>query len=208
MAVKLFEAFEDERAAAALRQLLKRAPPGNVVSKAHLYLGLIAFNHFDPDEARIEFRRALEANPANNLPPQASPKARLAFAQVRRDVEAEVETGSRAPNEGTALMPAFESVPATGTTSPQEVEQTAPAHPRVAAYLLGAATLVLAGLAVYGGVEVLNFNSTVNAANSAATGTKPTYSNDARGPASFWAVGWPLAAGLGAAGVVGTVLTW
>ena len=204
-AIKLFNAFQDDKAAAALRDLLKHAPPGQVASKAHLYLGLIAFNHFDPDVAKAEFRHALEINPANDLPLEASPKARTAFAEARRDFDADLARGVQGP-------PPPQMAPAAATAAPVATTaavETAPAsHSHVAAYILGAATLVLAGLAVYGGVEVLNYNSTVSAANAAAPGSKPTYSADAHGPASFWAVGWPVATGLGAAGVVGTVLTW
>ncbi len=202
-AIGLFEAFEDERAATLFQALLTRSPPGQIASKAHLYLGLIAFNRFDPDEAKSEFRRALEANPANDLPPEASPKARMAFAETRRDFLAELEKGTHPSS-----TPRAAEIPAAATTVPAEVEQPAPSHSHAAAYVLGAVTLVLAGLAVYGGVEVLNYNSTVSAANVAPAGSRATYSADAHGPAAFWAVGWPVAAGLGAAGAVGTVLTW
>ena len=48
-AVRLFESFDDENAATALRALLSHAPPGQIAAKAHVYLGLIAFNRFDPE---------------------------------------------------------------------------------------------------------------------------------------------------------------
>jgi hypothetical protein len=48
--------------------------------------------------------------------------------------------------------------------------------------------------------------------NGAGNGVKPTYNSSqlasAHGPASFWAIGWPVAAGLGAAGLTGTILAW
>src|SRR5579863_2885886 len=88
--VTLFEDFKDSEAGAIFRRVLERSPPGFMAAKAHLYLGLIAFNALDPDEAKLEFRRALEANPAAELPSQASPKARLAFGEVRRDMAKEL----------------------------------------------------------------------------------------------------------------------
>jgi tetratricopeptide (TPR) repeat protein len=221
-AVQLFENFEDERAAAAFKALLARSPPGEIAAQAHAYLGLIAFNAFQPDEAKAEFRHALEANSAVDLPPTASPKARLAFGQVRRDLEAEIETGTRSarrsppahqpvrqPAYNDAMVPAVEPAPLAATAaSPTEVEQAEPSRSHTAAYVLGGATLVLAGLAIYGGVEVLNYGSMVGAGQVG----EPKYTldqlNSARGPASFWAVGWPVAAGRAAAGVVGAALTW
>jgi hypothetical protein len=210
-AVQLFENFEDERAAAAFKALLARAPPGEVAAEAHAYLGLIDFNAFRPDDAKVEFRRALEANSAVDLPLAASPKARLAFGQVRRDLEAEIEAGAPAkkrppPAPEATGAPAFEPAPFAATAP--AVEQPGPSGSHTAAFILGAATLVFAGLAIYGGVEVLNYSSMVGAGQVGA----PKYSldqlNSARGPASFWAVGWPVSAGLSAAGVVGTALTW
>ncbi len=212
-AVRLFEGFKDDQAAAALRTLLARSPPASVAAKAHVYLGLIALNAGDADSAKSEFAAALRADVLVDLPPGQSPKARLAFGQVRSALVAQGEasaTPTKPPEaaDSTALIPAFDTAPAAATAPAAGVEQAAPSGSHVAAYVLGAATLVLAGVAIYGGVEVHNITSTVNTANSAGAGSKPTYSNDARGPASFWAVAWPVAAGLSAAGVVGTVLTW
>jgi hypothetical protein len=212
-AIHLFESFKDDKAAAALRALLAHSPPASVAAKAHIYLALIALNAANSEGARTEFASALQADFLVDLPPGQSPKARLAFGQVRSALMAQDEAGPTSPKspkpaDNTALMPAFDTVPPAATAPAAEVERTSPSHSHVASYVLGAATLVLAGVAIYGGVEVLDFNSTVNAGNSAAAGSKPTYSNDARGTASFWAIGWPVAAGLAAAGVVGTVLAW
>jgi hypothetical protein len=82
----------------------------------------------------------------------------------------------------------------------------------VASYVLIAATAVLTGVAIYGGYEVANYNSMVAAGNNAVGSGSVPYSasqiGSNRGPASFWAVGWPVAACVAAAGVVGAVLTW
>jgi hypothetical protein len=202
-AVQLFEDFEDEAAALKLRTLLLRLPPGEIAAKAHLYLGLIAFNDMKPDLAKAEFRRALEANPAIDLPRQASPKTRLAFAAARRALEVELEARPRALQK--AAGPVVPRPAAATTAVPVlviEPEPTSPSH--TIAYVLSATTLVLAGLAIYGGVQVLDYKSMV--------GIPPQYTLDqiqaAHGSASFWAVGWPVATGLGAAGLVGAVLTW
>ncbi len=216
-AVELFDSFEDERAAMKFHALLANKLPGQIASKAHLYLGLIALNAFEPDDAKAEFRRALEANPAADLPPQASPKARLAFGEVRRDLSAEVEGTApgprRARNAVQAAVPSRPEPAAAAAAPTAQREQEPPGHSHTAAYVIGAATVVLAALAIYGGVEVLDYNSAVSAGNSyAGTGTNPPNSwsglSSAKSSASFWAVGWPVAAGLAAAGVVGAVLTW
>ncbi len=207
-AVQFFESFEDERAAMKFRALLARSPPGEIAARAHLYLGLIAFDDIKPDLAKVEFRRALEANPAIDVPSKASPKARLAFAAVRHALEVEMEGAASAPKS-----PAAERAPAAATTAPSaETAQESPSHSHTAAYVLGAVTLALAVLAVYGGIQVVNYNSMIGTGNGSGNGVVPTYTSDqiasAHGPASFWAVGWPVAAGLGAAGLTGTVLTW
>jgi hypothetical protein len=90
-AVGWYQAMDDARAADAFARILAAAPPGEVAAKAHLYLGLIAFNAFHPDQARAEFEKAILANPAIDLPPTVSPKARIAFAEARRNVTRELE---------------------------------------------------------------------------------------------------------------------
>ena len=70
----------------------------------------------------------------------------------------------------------------------------------------------MVGLAIYGGAEVASYNSMVASGNSAVGSGSVPYSASQiasnRGPAGFWAVGWPIAAGLGAVGVAGSVLVW
>ncbi len=207
-AIRLFESFKDDKAAAALQALLKQSPPDSIAAKAHVYLALIALNAADAEGAKAEFATALRTDVLVDLPPGQSPKARLAFGQVRSSLVAQGEAATTPPPPQPPTQPAPAAATAPNGATTVELETAGPSRSHLAAYILGGATLVLTGVAIYGGVEVLNFNSTVNAGNSAAAGTKPTYSNDARGPASFWAVGWPVAAGLAAAGVVGTVLTW
>jgi hypothetical protein len=61
-------------------------------------------------------------------------------------------------------------------------------------------------VAVYGGVQVVNYNGLVNGApkNPAAIAQIAA----AQGGANFWRFGWPVAAGIGAALLGGAVLTW
>ncbi len=202
-AVQFFESFEDERAAMKFRALLARSPPGEIAAKAHMYLGIIAFDDMKPDVAKMEFRRALEANPAIDLPAKTSPKTRLAFGGVRHALEVEMEGGLRPQPPRPAAAPAAATAEPVVLVEPE----TAP-HSHTAAYILGGTTLVLTGLAIYGGVQVLDYNGMF-----ATPGvTTPQYTLDqiqaAHGSAAFWAVGWIVAAGLAAAGVVGTALTW
>jgi hypothetical protein len=195
-AVQFFESFEDERAAMKFRALLLHSPPGEIAAKAHMYLGIIAFDDMKPDVAKLEFRHALEANPALDLPPKTSPKTRLAFGAVRHALEVEVEGGARA-------KPA--RAPTAATSPPVTLNEPEPASSsHTAGFILGGVTLVLAGVAIYGGVQVLDYNGMI--------GIPPRNTLDqiqaAHGSAAFWAVGWPVAAGLAAAGLAGTLLTW
>ncbi len=201
-AVELFESFEDERAKVEFLALLGRSPPDEVAAKAHIYLGLIAFNAFQTSEAKAEFRLALEANFAEDLPQNESPKARGAFQQVRRALTAELDTPKSA-------QPVARRAPAAATSGEAAaVEESPQPRSHVAAYVLGSVTLLLAATAVYGGVEVVNYGSMIG---SEAPG-RPVYTYDqivsARNQAGFWSVGWPVAAGLALAGAIGAGLTW
>jgi hypothetical protein len=208
-AVQFFESFDDERAALKFRALLAGSPPGEIAAKAHLYLGLIAFDNIKPDLAKLEFRRALEANPGVDVPPKTSPKARLAFAAALHNFELEMEGAAAAPKR-----PRMEPAPAAATAvSPAEVEGATAPRSHTAAYVLGGLTLALGAVAIYGGIDLVNYNSMVNTGNgSGGSALRPTYTSDqlasGRGQASFWAIGWPVSAGLAAAGLVGTFLTW
>ncbi len=130
-AVHLYQSMDDVHAAAAFRQILLGNPPGEVAGKAHLYLGLIAFQAFHPDQAREEFKQAIEANPAIDLPPTVSPKARIAFAEARRAVSRELEApdvgqaAARTPPPASADHEGLMDVGMSGSAPP---EATATAH--------------------------------------------------------------------------------
>ncbi len=149
-AVQHFEGLDDARAASELEMLLRSGPPDPLAAKAHVYLGLIAFNRLHLAEAREQFRAALEADPTVDIPPQdASPKARVAFAQAQREAEQTplVETPRRA-----ALVAAPAPPRPVGTAL-----EAPPAHPlRTASYwVIGGAALV-AGVGLYFGIDQSN----------------------------------------------------
>src|SRR5580700_9988254 len=85
-AIEAYEALDDGRAIDAFQRILAENPPREIAGKAHLYLGLLAFNSLHADLAAIEFRKAIETDPAIDLPLYSSPKATLAFAEARRAV--------------------------------------------------------------------------------------------------------------------------
>jgi hypothetical protein len=88
-AIELMDRLDFDQANAALHKLLDGNPSPSEAAKAHLYLGVIAFNTLQIDLARSEFRMALAMNPAIELPFDSSPKARTVFAQVQRDINRE-----------------------------------------------------------------------------------------------------------------------
>lgn len=128
-AVRLYEAMDDARASAALQKILLGNPPGEVAAKAHLYLGLIAFQAFHPDQARAEFRKAIEANPAIDLPPNASPKVRIAFGEARQAVARQFEAPDLAPAPPRARVANHDGLIDAGLGSPAEAKAAAPAPP-------------------------------------------------------------------------------
>ncbi len=201
-ALKLFESFQDEKASAALRELLTRRPPAAVVSKAHLYLGLILFNGNKSEEARDEFKLAMRADPAIELPLGLSPKTRLAFDEARQELSREVSAAPEparpppAPSAATSLTP---GVVVQATEAPRR-------RSHWLTWTLGALGVAAGAVAVYGGVELLNYGSMVKS-GAAAPGSVSASQLDATN-APFWSVGWIVAAAVGAAGVTSAGLVW
>jgi hypothetical protein len=196
-AIKLFQNFEDARAEAVFRELLGHTPPRAVAGKAHLYLGLIAINRVDADAAIAEFRRALLSDPTIDLVPGSSPKARLAFDEARRS-ELEAPSPPAQPVSPTVLAPA---------SSAEENATAKRASGHALAITLGALGIVAAGVGVYGGVDLLEYNSQV----SSSTKGSVRYSSQlqsAGSQAGFWAVAWIPFVVAGALGIGAGVLTW
>jgi tetratricopeptide (TPR) repeat protein len=150
-AVGFYEAMDDVRAAAAFEKILRGHPPGEVAAKAHLYLGVIAFNAFHPDQARAEFQKAIEANPAIDLPRSVSPKAAISFAEARRAVTRELEVPDATP-EGTAAASSARGQP--GRVAPPAAT-TATAQPSSGGIPAGSWWLGGFGLAALGAGTVL-----------------------------------------------------
>lgn len=89
-AVALYNDLNDAAAAKELQALLRTELTDDVAGKAHVYLGLIAFNALHTTEARDQFKRALTLDPTLDLPVGVSPKARLAFAEARHQLQLEM----------------------------------------------------------------------------------------------------------------------
>ena len=74
-----------------------------------------------------------------------------------------------------------------------------------AGLVLGAVGLVAAGVGIYGGVDLLSYNNSVNA----AVGYKATQFNpSAASQAGFWAAAWIPFVVAGALGLGAVPLTW
>jgi hypothetical protein len=151
--IQLFNNFEDAKAEAVLRAFAATSPPPSAeqLGKAHLYLGLIAFQALDSDKARAEFAFAVRVAPAIEVPYGVSPKARLLFEQVQREtIEQEARTKAARP-------------------PPQRAAEVPPAPPespsRVPAYLLGG--IGLAGVAagcIVGAIAASDLSASKNLA--------------------------------------------
>jgi hypothetical protein len=223
-AIALYQSFEDAKAARAFRAILAAAPSRAVAAKAHLYLGLIAVNQLDAERAIREFTLALKSDPTVDVGPGSSPKARLTFEEARHELEGQLAVAAPTPTPTATLNPPSTPtatgtttttatlIPAATTTEPEPAvaaaEPSTRWHSHALALVFGGVGLVSGVLAIYGGVQVLNFNSQVSSAN--ATPGSVTYPQTL-GPQSS-AQGWapwviPLAV-LGVLGVAGGCFTW
>ncbi len=138
-AIRRFESFDDKGAAAELRALLRRSPPAAVAAKAHIYLGLIALNATDLENAKAEFEKAVRTDVLLDLPPGLSPKAQILFAEARRGLA----SGTfGAPPGGLKVSPQAQQTEP-GAFASTTSEQASPS--RLPAYLVGGSgVLVLA----------------------------------------------------------------
>jgi hypothetical protein len=190
-AIRLFDNFDDARAAAAFRELLRHPAPRQVAGKAHLYLGLIAINRLDTDRAMEEFKTALLVEPTLDFVSNGSPKARLAFDEARHALERQLHD----------LTP---EIPASAVNEGNPTDATSGSS-HALALTLGAVGLVAAGVGIYGGVDLLSYNNSVNA----AVGYKATQFNpSAASQAGFWAAAWIPFVVAGALGLGAVPLTW
>jgi tetratricopeptide (TPR) repeat protein len=198
-AIALFENFDDEGATAVLKPILAQQPPNRVAAKVHLYLGLIALNALRTDEARAELKQALVIDPTLELPPVASPKTKTVFGQVRQQVEAEAEA---VPNKHSGPAP---STAVSTDKPPPEVE---PGHSHWGSWTLGGIAVVAGAAAIYGGVEVVAYNSLIAAATTSPRSYTSSQIASARSIAEVASPGWIVAAGVGAACLTAAFFTW
>jgi hypothetical protein len=141
-AIQLFNQFRDDEASAVLRELLRHAPHAPAASKAHLYLGLIAFNTLDMDAARRELEQAILLYPAIELPANSSPKARIEFGEIQRRL------ANRAQGSASVLVLPPPQSPAEATAAPQAaVSEESPGHPLPASFWWVGGSAVVAGVA-------------------------------------------------------------
>ncbi|HUB08589.1 MAG TPA: hypothetical protein VMB50_16405 [Myxococcales bacterium] len=149
------ENFRDADAKAVLVGLLHHAPQARVAARAHLFLGIIAFNDYDTTTARAEFKQALALDPGLDLPIRlVSPKVSLLFAEARRDLFREVVA------QGDVPPPAVLEAPAAPTKYPG----------RMASYWVLGGAAVAAGVGAYFGVDQTNALSEARAATDSGTG--------------------------------------
>jgi hypothetical protein len=136
--VRALNDFQDERAFRLLTHLLTEGPPSTIAAKAHVYLGMIAFDKLDIDAAREEFRRAVTIDPSLEPPLTMAPKARLAFSEARRAVTSDFAR----PEPRAALAPT--ALPAAPEAAVSEGESGG--HIPAGAWWLGGGGLVVAAV--------------------------------------------------------------
>lgn len=225
-AIGLYQDFQDARAVRAFRAILAGTPTRAVAAKAHLYLGLIAVNQLDAERAIREFKQALVNDPTVEVGPGTSPKARLTFEEARHELEGQLAVSGEGVNHPEApKTPTSIPTPTQGTTrttiatptaavaAPEPEEEAAPQkstrwHSPPLALVIGGVGLAAGVLAIYGGVQVANYNSLVSSANASPGSLSYPQTLGPQSTAQGWAP-WviPLAV-LGVLGVAGGCFAW
>lgn len=188
--------FDDDAAAAELRQLLATHPPAPVAAQAHLYLGLVAINQLRTDGAVKEFEEAIRRDLGIDLPPVVPPLAHRAFERARDVVLREVARQPAAP-------PIIVEAPA---APPLAVEKPAPrVRSRLPAWVLfGVGGGALAAGVVFG---VLDSSAVSQGRNGGTGGLSVNQIASLQSQAQTDAVVADVCFGAAAAAaVVGTVL--
>ncbi|HUB09836.1 MAG TPA: hypothetical protein VMB50_22730 [Myxococcales bacterium] len=215
--IRYFDSFEDGRAWAAFRALLQRSPPGQIAAEADLYLGFIALNASQPDTAKLEFRRALDANPVVELPPDTSPKIRLAFEAVRHQVEAELDAAVVRQSAG-PVAPGGAALVTSPAPAEALMDAWAEAPPKASRSHALAWTLVGVGaaaavVAVIGAVEVVQYDQASSSVAAAETGPGPLSPGlsslaSQQSQATAWRAAGFAALGVAAACIPAVILAW
>jgi hypothetical protein len=138
-AIELFKHLEDQRAAKMLTQFLTDQHSTSDAALAHVYLGLIRLNALDDRGCQEEFNTALTLDPALELPPKTSPKARPIFAEAQKAHPAP------APKPQLDVAP-----PPLVMVEDSKIAKAAPS--RIPAYATGIGAVVVAGVGIVLGV--------------------------------------------------------
>lgn len=217
--IRLFDSLEDEKAAATFRKVLDELPKRSVAARAHLYLGMIAFNANSAEAAISEFKLALRSNPAIEAPRMSSPKIRLLLSEVRNELTHDIQAeNGKPPPEPLAVPPpevaSQESspVPPDALVSPPPLVTAEPApsvrHPRPLAIALGVAGVLVGGVAIYGAIDLLSYQGLVSSANGSLRSVSGSSVVSAHGQAQVWAAAWIPLAIVGAGCLGAAVFTW
>ncbi len=193
--VALYRNLEFGRAQAKLSELVTLSPPKPLRARAHLYLGLIAFENLRAAAADEEFQLAMADDSAIELPLGTSPKARIAFAKSRAVLARKLEATS-APLDATLTDP-FAEAPA-----------PRPRRSHALSWTLGALGLAAAAVAAVGAGELVGYGSFVGSANASPGGVTAAQAGSARSAARAWQIVSPVCAGLAVAGFVTAGLAW
>ncbi len=188
--IRAMNDFDDALAHRIFTRLLAGGPPVAIAAKAHLYLGILDFNGLDTARAREEFKRAVEIDPAVEPPITMGPKARLAFDEARRTISSEYATPE-------TREPAARAPP--GAVAPEASTAAEGGKSHALGWTLGAGGVVLGAIAVFGLVQIVNYDSLASQVNA---GAKKAYSSTEVAPALANAQSWqPWSIALGIAGV-------
>ncbi len=210
-AVALVQNFDDAKAEPILRELLRHSPSRPVAGRAHLYLGIIAMNAVDTERAMEEFKKALLIEPALDFVRGGSPKARLAFEEARHALEGQLRSEEPEAQPPLASRAGLATPASAAPLDPYAESSIAAREPRsghALAITLGAVGLVALGVGVYGGVDLLDYNSSVSTANAGTTTPFTSQLQSSRSQAGFWAVAWIPFVVAGALGLGAGALTW
>jgi Caspase domain len=197
-ALDRYHHFDERKAKEQLQAIVGTDASPSVLSKAHLYLGIIALNGLNEELSREEFRKALVALATAEVPAEdTSPKVELVFRQAFAEVQRQARQDAEAPP---ILSPVND-------TQPLSLEAPPPMASRRPHWLsigLGALAVASAGVASYGGYEVLEYQSLYGRSPQVNFNTYLA----ARSSAQFWSYGWGVAAGVAAALGGSAVLVW
>jgi len=141
--VRLLKQFDYEGALKAFKEALDW--PGNTGkdrAQIHLHIGIVQCEQDDYTAAEASFKRALESDPAAQLPPRTSPKIRAVFEKVQVESKpAEKPALPRRPDPEPATVP---------VETPPKSDDVSDAEPVVSRPVRWPAWLVL-GVAVAAG---------------------------------------------------------